>query len=251
MEPEAHDTSATIETDASIINQHHPTRKRESSKNCAYGIWTSSEDSLLLKLKEETPQKKPWTTLSKQFVNKTPQQIMNRWNKVLNPQLIKGGWTNEEDEILQKWVGEHGECGWTKVAAQLPGRIGKQCRERWFNSLKPDIKKSGWTIEEDNLIIQLQAKFGNKWATISDMIDGRTDNQIKNRWNSVLKKRINNSKMPIHLDLPPMDFESPAVLDSTSIDCSKFDIFPTEPFLEISDVFDHYMIDSIWNQYSF
>ena len=112
-------------------------------------------------------------------------------------------------------------------------------------------QQAKWTIEEDNLIIQLQAKFGNKWATISDLIDGRTDNQIKNRWNSVLKKRISKTKMPMDLELPPMDFESPAVLDSTSIDYSKLDIFQPEPFLEMSDVFDNYMIDSIWNQYSF
>ena len=168
----------------------HPTRKRETSKPGTYGNWTPEEDQLLLRLAYETPKKKHWQSMSVHFVGKTPQQIMNRWNKVINPSLVKGNWTPEEDEILTKWINEHGERGWSKVAALLEGRIAKQCRERWMNCLKPDIKKTQWTEEEDNTIIRLQKEMGNKWAQMSQVLVGRTDNQIKNRWNSVLKKRL-------------------------------------------------------------
>lgn len=166
------------------------TRRRQMKKISPYGNWTPEEDQLLLSLVDSSTEKKHWQGMAEKFQNKTPQQIMNRWNKVVNPSLVKGNWTQEEDSSLIDWVKKHGEKEWTKIASQLPGRIGKQCRERWFNCLKPNIKRSGWTEEEDNLIIELQSKYGNKWAQIAELIEGRTDNQVKNRWNSVLKKKI-------------------------------------------------------------
>lgn len=188
----------------------HPTRKREPSKAFQSASWSPEEDNLLRMLMKEIPHKKRWVVMSAHFADKTPQQIMNRWNKVLNPKLVKGNWSKEEDEILTKWVHEHGESGWTKVAAQLPGRIGKQCRERWTNCLKPNIKKTNWTEDEDNLIIQLQAKMGNKWAKMAELIEGRTDNQIKNRWNSVLKKKCSihiQKSFVEEVELPPLNLE--------------------------------------------
>ena len=172
---------------------NRPRRKRQVKKIPATGNWTPEEDKLLMNLVEGSTEKKHWQTMATYFVNKTPQQIMNRWNKVINPSLVKGNWTQEEDAILTNWVHHHGEKGWTKVASRLPGRIGKQCRERWVNCLKPNIKRSEWTEEEDNKIIELQSTLGNKWAKMAEIIEGRTDNQIKNRWNSVLKKKLNSS----------------------------------------------------------
>lgn len=166
------------------------TRRRSLKKIAQYGNWTPEEDQLLINLVDSSTEKKHWQGMAAKFQNKTPQQIMNRWNKVVNPSLVKGSWTQEEDENLIEWVRKHGEKEWTKIASQLPGRIGKQCRERWINCLKPNIKRSQWTEEEDNKIIELQSKFGNKWAKIAEFIEGRTDNQIKNRWNSVLKRKI-------------------------------------------------------------
>ena len=76
----------------------------------------------------------------------------------MNPQIKKGLWTKEEDILLGKLVEESGAKGWTKIAQQLPGRIGKQCRERWHNHLDPSIKKCNFTEEEDQAIKLLKAK---------------------------------------------------------------------------------------------
>ena len=101
-----------------------------------------------------------------------------------------GPWTFEEDRALIKLVNIYGTRKWSKVSQFLPGRIRKQCRERWFNQLDPSIKRDKWTIEEDIKVVELHLISGMKWCQIAKQLPGRTDNSIKNRYNANLCKRL-------------------------------------------------------------
>nr|ACA29539.1 GAMYB protein [Glycine max]AEH05965.1 GAMYB1 protein [Glycine max] len=104
--------------------------------------------------------------------------------------LKKGPWTSTEDDILVDYVKKHGEGNWNAVQKHTGLlRCGKSCRLRWANHLRPNLKKGAFAAEEERLTAELHAKMGNKWARMAAHLPGRTDNEIKNYWNTRIKRR--------------------------------------------------------------
>ena len=114
--------------------------------------------------------------------------------QVLRPGIRKGNWSREEDETLLRCVAQFGEHDWDTVAKYIPGRSNSKCRERYTNYIGPNVRKGNWTPEEDNMILQLQAQWKNKWAAIAKVgmgraCNGRTANDVKSRHKTLMKQR--------------------------------------------------------------
>ncbi|KAJ8434132.1 hypothetical protein Cgig2_024250 [Carnegiea gigantea] len=103
----------------------------------------------------------------------------------------KGPWTPEEDQKLIDYIQKHGPCNWRTLPKKAGlRRCGKSCRLRWANYLRPDIKRGRFTPEEEDTIIHLHSILGNKWSAIAAKLSGRTDNEIKNYWNTHIRKKL-------------------------------------------------------------
>uniref|UniRef100_K9LW74 R2R3 MYB n=1 Tax=Iris fulva TaxID=92176 RepID=K9LW74_9ASPA len=116
---------------------------------------------------------------------------MGRHSCCYKQKLRKGLWSPEEDEKLLKHITKYGHGCWSSVPKQAGlQRCGKSCRLRWINYLRPDLKRGTFSMQEENMIIELHAVLGNRWSQIAAQLPGRTDNEIKNLWNSCIKKKL-------------------------------------------------------------
>ncbi|WZZ04674.1 hypothetical protein YC2023_090595 [Brassica napus] len=138
----------------------------------------------------------------------------------------KGPWTSAEDQLLTAYVDKHGEGNWNAVQKHSGlSRCGKSCRLRWVNHLRPSLKKGGFTDKEEQRVIELHASMGNKWARMAAQLPGRTDNEIKNFWNTRLKK-LQRLGLPIYPDEVREQAMNAAVQNGQNSDHSQESLEP-------------------------
>lgn len=165
----------------------------------------SSRDQIMVKDQKEKSGK----------CNNNSNTISSKNNHV---KLRKGLWSPEEDEKLMNYMLRNGQGCWSDIARNAGlQRCGKSCRLRWINYLRPDLKRGAFSPQEEHLILHLHSILGNRWSQIAARLPGRTDNEIKNFWNSTIKKRLKqNNSSNNNLNKNASSLDDPSLLSDTT-----------------------------------
>lgn len=153
--------------------------------------WTDNEIKKLIQLCNTDD--KSWIDIANKFDDKSNIDCHLKFVS-LTEKSKKGNWANYEDELLLDWVKEKGAKNWAKCALTIPGRTGKQCRERWKNSLDPLVKRGNWSINEQIKMFEAMKVYWYSWSAVSKCLSGRTENSIKNYFYSSVR-RIKQNKI--------------------------------------------------------
>lgn len=183
-----------LQIDEAVLNATQGVKKKGKS---APKRWSKEEDNAL-RVAVRNHGEKNWKSIALEVEGRNHTQCLQRWTKVLAPGLVKGHWRPDEDDLLKQLVAE-GRKNWGQVASRIPGRTSKQCRERWYNHLDPNIIRGEYTKEEDQIILSAQAQLGNRWSAISHMVPGRTEDAVKIRWKSLCRAQNSKNKQSVSL----------------------------------------------------
>ena len=132
-----------------------------------------------------------WEQISQTLKTRTAKECREQFSKI-NLEKKKGNWSQQEDDLLLGWVRYNGPRDWVRCSKKIPGRSGKQCRERWKNSLDPEVKKGNWTIQEQFIIFEMMRNDFHSWTAIAARLNGRTENSIKNYFYSSIRRLRHN-----------------------------------------------------------
>eukprot|EP00935_MAST-01C_sp_MAST-1C-sp1_P001915 g1915.t1 len=152
-------------------------------------FWTPEEDAALRRAVDQIGPRH-WKSIAEMIPGRNHIQCIQRWKKVLDPSLRKGTWTKEEDESLRQAKATCTSTNWSQIAAAIPGRCGKQCRERWTTFLDPKFKHTAWTEEEDATLLDCHQRVGNQWSLIAKSLPGRSQVRVRDRFKKLCRNGI-------------------------------------------------------------